>query len=92
MATTIEASEWINSRNVGGMQVLVLTLCATAAAIDAFDAQTIIFKSVRNGIRDVERGSTVNPPSVEKRDTNALRYRYPDKTTPVRSNAYARGA
>jgi MFS transporter, AAHS family, 4-hydroxybenzoate transporter len=41
MATTIDVSEWINSRKVGGVQVLVLTLCGAAAAIEGFDAQNI---------------------------------------------------
>jgi MFS transporter, AAHS family, 4-hydroxybenzoate transporter len=41
MATTIEVSEWINGRNVSGVQVLVLALCAAAVAIEGFDAQNI---------------------------------------------------
>jgi MFS transporter, AAHS family, 4-hydroxybenzoate transporter len=41
MAAIIEVSDWIDKRSVSSVQVLVLALCAAAAAIDGFDAQNI---------------------------------------------------
>jgi AAHS family 4-hydroxybenzoate transporter-like MFS transporter len=37
----IEVSDWINSRKVSGLQILVLVLCAAAAAAEGLDAQNI---------------------------------------------------
>jgi MFS transporter, AAHS family, 4-hydroxybenzoate transporter len=38
---TIDVSDWRNGRKAGGLQILVLVLCAVAVSFEGFDAQNI---------------------------------------------------
>ncbi|HUZ71765.1 MAG TPA: MFS transporter [Stellaceae bacterium] len=40
---TIEVTEWINQQRISRLQILVLVLCAAAAALEGFDTQSIGF-------------------------------------------------